>query len=48
MALSTIANKQAKVTKTTIKNVHQVLDYLLTNPDVKIRFHASYMVLNIH
>ena len=42
MSLSTIASKQAKATKTTLKNLHQVLDYLST-----IRFHASDMILNI-
>ena len=48
MALSTIAIEQAKATKTTLKNVHQVLDYLATNPYATIRFHAPDMVLNIH
>ena len=48
VALSTIASKQAKATKTTLKNVHQVLDYLATNPDATIRFHASDMLLKIH
>ena len=48
MALSTITSEQAKATKTTLKNVHQVLDYLATNIDAMIRFHASDMVLNIH
>ena len=48
MALSTIASKQVKAKKTTLKNVHQVLDYLATNPDAMIRFHASYIILDIH
>ena len=48
MALSTIASEQAKATKTTLKNVHQVLDYLATNIDATIRFHASDMVLKIY
>ena len=33
IAISNIANNQAKSPKTKIKNVHQVLDYLATNPD---------------
>ena len=48
VALYTIASKQAKATKTTLKNVHQVLNYLATNPDSTIRFHASDMILNIY
>ena len=48
MALSTISSEQAKAKKTTIKNVNQVLDYMSTNPDVTIRFHASDMILHIH
>ena len=30
------------------KRVSQLLDYLATHPDAKIRYHASDMVLNIH
>ena len=48
MYLSAIASKQVKATKKTLKNVNQVLDYLATNPDATIRFHASDMILNIH
>ena len=48
MALSTIASKQAKVTKTTIKNVKTMLDYLALFSDATVRFVASDMVLNIH
>ena len=47
-ALSTITSKQAKETKTTLKNVRQLLEYLTTNPDTTIIFHASDMILNIH
>ena len=46
--LSAITSYLAKATKTTLKNVHQVLDYLAKNIDTKIIFHASDMVLNIH
>ena len=48
MSLSTISSEQAKATKTTLKNLHQVLDYLAKKTDANIRFHASDMVLNIH
>ena len=48
MALSTIASEQAKTTKTTIKNMQQMLDYLAWHPNATIRFVASDMVLNIH
>ena len=40
VALSTIASEQAKVTKTTLKNVHQVLDYMAIDFDATIIFHA--------
>ena len=48
MDLSAIARKQEKETKTTLKNVHQVLDYLSPNPDATIIFHASDMIFKIH
>ena len=48
MALSTLASEQAKATKTMIKNVGQMLDYLAWHPDATIRFYASDMILNIH
>ena len=48
IALYTIAREQAKETKTTLKNVDKVLDYLATNPDATIIFHASDIILNIH
>ena len=48
MALSTIPSEQTKSTKTTLKNVHKLFDYLATNPDTTIIFHASDMILNIN
>jgi hypothetical protein len=36
MALSTIASKQAKSTKLTMKKCRQLLDYLATHPDTTI------------
>jgi hypothetical protein len=48
MALSTIARKQAKGTKLTMKKCKQLLDYLATHPNATVQFHASNMILSIH
>jgi hypothetical protein len=48
MALSSIAVKQTKGTEKTKGRCIQLLDYLATNEMVKIRFHPSNMILNIH
>ncbi len=48
MALSTIAMSQAKPTEHTMERCIQLMDYLATHSDAKIRFSASDMVLNIH
>ena len=48
MALSAIAAEQAKPTQETMKRVHHLLDYMRSNPNAKIRFRASDMILNIH
>ena len=48
VALFAIATNQVKATKKTLRNVHQVLDYLVTNIDAMIILNASYMLLNIH
>ena len=47
LALNDIATQQAKPTKSTMKRVHQLLDYMATNPKAIIRFRASDMILNI-
>ena len=47
-AISSIASTQAKATKETERRVKQLLDYLATLPNAKVRFHASKMVLNVH
>ena len=47
-ALSTIAIKQTKATQKTKNWSIQLLDYLASNQDAKVRFHASDMVMNIH
>jgi hypothetical protein len=47
-ALSTIASEQTQATELTLQRCHQLLDYCATNPDAKVRFRASDMILNIH
>ena len=47
-ALSEIASQQAKPTQRTMERVEQLLDYMHTHPNAKIRFRASDMILNIH
>ena len=47
-ALGTIAIEQTKATKQTMDRSIQLLDYLASNQDAKMRFHASDMVMNIH
>jgi hypothetical protein len=48
MTLSTIASKKSKGTEHTMTKTKQLLDYLATNPDAMVRFHASNMIYNIH
>ena len=48
LALNNIATQQAKPTKSTMKRVHQLLDYMATHPKAIIRFRTSDMILNIH
>jgi hypothetical protein len=48
MALNSIAVEQTTATEKTMKKCHQLLDYLATNSEAKVRFYASAMVLNIH
>jgi hypothetical protein len=38
MALSTIASEQTKGTECTLEKAYQVLDYLATHPNAKVRF----------
>ena len=46
--LGSISNEQTSATKNTEKKVKQLLDYLETKPNARIRFYASGVVLNIH
>ena len=48
MALSSIAVEQTKATERTMEKCTQLLDYLAGHADVKVRFHASDMIMNIH
>ena len=48
IALSSIASEQTKATTTTLQRSIQLLDYMATNSEAKVRFYASDMVMNIH
>ncbi len=47
-ALSTIAIEQTKATQRTRDQSIQLLDYLASNQDAKVRIHASDIVMKIH
>jgi hypothetical protein len=48
MALSAIAAEQTKATTKTMGKCIQLLDYLASNSEAKVRFYASDMIMNIH
>ncbi len=48
MGLSSIVVKQTKATEKTMERCIDLLNYLATNQDAKVRFRASDMVMNIH
>ncbi len=48
MALSTIASKQTTATEKTLEKCTQLLDYLASNLEAKVRHNASDMLINIH
>jgi hypothetical protein len=48
MLLNDIATEQTKATEKTQAATNQMLDYLATNPDATIWYHASDMILHIH
>jgi hypothetical protein len=48
MPLNAIATEQTKATLKTQAAADQLLDYLATQPDTAIRYHASDMILHIH
>eukprot|EP00957_Ditylum_brightwellii_P180383 13741057-Ditylum_brightwellii.AAC.2 len=47
-ALSSIAAEQSNSTASTAEAAVQLLEYAATNPDAKIRFRKSDMILRIH
>jgi hypothetical protein len=48
MPLNDIATEKTKAMEKKQAATNQMLDYLATHPDAKIRYHASDMVLHIH
>jgi hypothetical protein len=48
ITLNDIATEQTKATEKTQAATNQLLDYLATQPDATIRYHASDMTLHIH
>ena len=48
MALSSIAVEQTKATEKTLGRCLQLLNYLASNSEAKVRYHASDMIMNIH
>ncbi len=48
MMISAIASQQAAHTEDTCNRVNQFLDYKATNPNAKIGYLASDMLLNVH
>ena len=48
VGLNSIAMQQATATKQTLKATTALLDYAATNPNAKIRYRASDMILQIH
>ena len=46
--LSSIANRQSKVTEQTKAETNHFLDYCRTHPDARVRFIASDMILTLH
>jgi len=48
VALSSIASEQMTATEKTQKRCVQLLDYLASNSEAKVRYPASDMIMNIH
>jgi hypothetical protein len=48
MPLNDISTEQTKATEKTQAATNKLLDYLTTDLDTTIRYHASYMILHIH
>jgi hypothetical protein len=48
VALSALAAEQNQPTHGTLRRLHHLLDYCYTNPNARLCFHASDMVLHFH
>jgi hypothetical protein len=48
MPINVLATEQSKATSDTADKVIKLLNYCNTNPETKIRYHASDMILHIH
>jgi hypothetical protein len=48
MPINVLASEQSNATEVTADKVIKLLNYCNTNPDTKIRYHASEMILHIH
>ena len=47
-ALNLIVAESSKPTERTMERVGQLLNYVHTNPNANVRYHASDMILNVH
>jgi hypothetical protein len=48
MPINVLASEQSKATSVTADKVIKLLNYCNTHPEIKIRYHASDMILHIH
>jgi hypothetical protein len=48
MPINVLASEQSKATEVTADKTIKLLNYCNTNPETKIRYHASEMILHIH
>jgi hypothetical protein len=48
MPINVLASEQSNATEVTADKVIKLLNYCNTNPETKIRYHASEMILHIH
>jgi hypothetical protein len=48
MPINVLASEQSKATEVTAEKVIKLLNYCNTNPETKIRYHASDMILYVH
>jgi hypothetical protein len=48
MPINVLASEQTKATADTADKVIKLLNYCTTHPEIKLQYHASAMILNIH